>query len=35
VRAASGVTLEWEIIRIGLSLPGHVTGEALALETTS
>jgi UDP-N-acetylmuramate dehydrogenase len=34
VRATSGVALEWEIIRIGQPLPGHVTGEALALETT-
>ncbi len=30
VKAASGVTLNWEIIRLGEPLPGHVTGEALA-----
>ena len=35
VRAASGVGLEWEIIRVGQPLPGHVTGDALALETIS
>ena len=33
VKASQGVTLEWEIIRIGDPLPGHATGEALALET--
>ncbi len=33
VKATQGVTLEWEIIRIGEPLPGHATGEALALET--
>jgi len=33
VRASQGVTLDWEIIRIGEPLPGHATGEALALET--
>jgi UDP-N-acetylmuramate dehydrogenase len=33
VKASQGVTLEWEIIRIGEPLPGHATGEALALET--
>ena len=30
VKQKSGVTLEWEIIRLGLPLPGRVTGEALA-----
>jgi UDP-N-acetylmuramate dehydrogenase len=30
VRAASGVTLQWEIIRLGDPLPGHAVGEALA-----
>ena len=30
VKAASGVALEWEIIRLGLPLAGHVSGEALA-----
>ncbi len=30
VRAHSGITLEWEIKRIGKPLPGHATGEALA-----
>ena len=30
VREASGTLLHWEIIRLGLPLPGHVTGEALA-----
>jgi UDP-N-acetylmuramate dehydrogenase len=30
VRALSGITLEWEIKRIGKPLPGHATGEALA-----
>lgn len=34
VRETGGVTLEWEIIRIGEPLPGHATGPALALETT-
>jgi UDP-N-acetylmuramate dehydrogenase len=33
VRASSGIALEWEIIRIGLPLPGRGIGEALALET--
>jgi UDP-N-acetylmuramate dehydrogenase len=33
VKTSQGVTLEWEIIRIGDPLPGHATGEALALET--
>lgn len=31
VKAHSGVTLEWEIIRLGLPLPGRPSGEALAL----
>lgn len=30
VKARSGITLEWEIIRLGLPLPGRQTGEALA-----
>jgi len=34
VRRTSGTSLQWEIIRIGEPLPGHATGEALALETT-
>ncbi|MEZ5852149.1 MAG: UDP-N-acetylmuramate dehydrogenase [Hyphomicrobiaceae bacterium] len=32
VRNVSGVTLAWEIIRLGRALPGHATGEALAQE---
>lgn len=32
VKASSGVTLDWEIIRLGAPLPGHVCGEALADE---
>lgn len=32
VRKVGGVTLAWEIIRLGRALPGHATGEALALE---
>lgn len=35
VKATQGVTLEWEIIRVGEPLAGHATGEALALETTA
>lgn len=31
VRENSGITLEWEIKRIGKPLPGHAMGEALAL----
>jgi len=31
-KASSGVTLDWEIIRLGAPLPGHVCGEALADE---
>jgi UDP-N-acetylmuramate dehydrogenase len=34
VRVTGGITLEWEIIRIGEPLPGHATGPTLALETT-
>lgn len=30
VKANSGVSLNWEIIRLGEPLPGHATGEALA-----
>ena len=30
VKAASGVTLQWEIIRLGQALDGRATGEALA-----
>jgi UDP-N-acetylmuramate dehydrogenase len=30
VKARSGTLLEWEIIRLGLPLPGRQTGEALA-----
>jgi UDP-N-acetylmuramate dehydrogenase len=33
VKARSGVTLQWEIIRIGLPLPGCPTGEALVEAT--
>jgi len=29
VKASSGITLEWEIIRLGEPLPGRATGEAL------
>jgi UDP-N-acetylmuramate dehydrogenase len=29
VRETSGVTLQWEIIRLGLPQSGHATGEAL------
>lgn len=35
VKAQSGVTLEWEIIRIGEPTPGHPRGEALALTETA
>ena len=35
VKAASGVELEWEIIRVGRAREGHAMGEALALETQS
>ena len=30
VKAHSGVTLQWEIVRLGEPLPGRATGEALA-----
>jgi len=30
VKAASGITLNWEIIRLGVPLVGHAVGEALA-----
>jgi UDP-N-acetylmuramate dehydrogenase len=30
VKASSGVTLSWEIIRLGLPIEGRPTGEALA-----
>jgi len=33
VKATQGVSLEWEIIRVGEPLAGHVVGEQLALET--
>lgn len=33
VKAATGVTLSWEIIRLGLPKPGRPAGEALATET--
>ncbi|MGD9806214.1 MAG: UDP-N-acetylmuramate dehydrogenase [Hyphomicrobiaceae bacterium] len=33
VKATQSVALEWEIIRVGESLPGHERGEKLALET--
>lgn len=32
VKAHSGIELQWEIIRLGSPLPGHATGEALALK---
>ena len=35
VKAASGVTLEWEIKRLGQPLAGRPTGEALALDVSS
>ena len=35
VKASSGTTLHWEIIRLGLPLPGHETGEALAEVTAA
>jgi UDP-N-acetylmuramate dehydrogenase len=35
VKANSGVSLEWEIIRLGLPLEGHPIGEGLALEQSS
>jgi UDP-N-acetylmuramate dehydrogenase len=30
VLASSGISLHWEIIRLGVALPGHSVGEALA-----
>ena len=30
VKANSGITLNWEIIRLGEPLPGHAIGEDLA-----
>ena len=35
VKANSGITLNWEIIRLGEPLPGHGTGEALAKVSAS
>jgi UDP-N-acetylmuramate dehydrogenase len=35
VKARSGVTLHWEIIRLGAPLPGCPTGEALAEATVT
>ncbi|MBY0559690.1 UDP-N-acetylmuramate dehydrogenase [Hyphomicrobium sp.] len=32
VLASSGITLDWEIIRVGVPKPGRPTGEALAAE---
>lgn len=32
VKATSGITLDWEIIRLGVPKPGRPAGEALALE---
>jgi UDP-N-acetylmuramate dehydrogenase len=32
VREASGVTLDWEIVRLGIPKPGRPVGEALAIE---
>ncbi len=34
VKAASEIELNWEIVRVGEPLPGHVTGAALVKETT-
>ena len=31
VQSTSGVTLQWEIIRLGVPRDGHITGEALAI----
>ena len=33
VKAGSGTMLEWEIIRLGLPLPGRVIGEDLAIQS--
>jgi len=35
VKAHSGITLQWEIIRLGMPLPGCPTGEALAEATVT
>ena len=35
VKARSGISLQWEIIRLGLPLPGCPTGEALAEATVT
>jgi UDP-N-acetylmuramate dehydrogenase len=35
VKAQSGITLEWEIIRLGDPLPGEATGEALVMNSLS
>jgi UDP-N-acetylmuramate dehydrogenase len=35
VLATSGITLDWEIIRLGVPKPGRPTGEALAAESAS
>jgi UDP-N-acetylmuramate dehydrogenase len=35
VKARSGITLQWEIIRLGMPLPGCPTGEALAEATVT
>lgn len=35
VKATQGITLEWEIIRIGQPLAGHTIGEALSEETVA
>lgn len=32
VKATSGITLEWEIIRLGRAKDGHAVGEALAIK---
>ncbi|MBN9268269.1 MAG: UDP-N-acetylenolpyruvoylglucosamine reductase, partial [Hyphomicrobium sp.] len=32
VRAATGIELQWEIVRVGDALPGHVVGVALVEE---
>ena len=33
VKAHSGIELQWEIVRLGLPLPGRATGEALVERT--
>ncbi len=35
VKATSGITLEWEIIRLGLPREGGATGEALAIKVAA